>query len=185
MRRRIAITGPESTGKSVLARQLADHYKTIWVPEYAREYIDQLGRPYTEGDILTIARGQLEREKEVEKIIGKREGYGNYFFCDTEALVTKIWSEVKFNRCDPWILQQVESRVYDLYLLCDIDIPWEDDPQREHPQLREHLFSLYYEELLERTRNFRVVSGIGEMRLLNAIGYIDSIFPNHKQVIPK
>jgi NadR type nicotinamide-nucleotide adenylyltransferase len=174
--KRIAITGPESTGKSKLAEQLAAHYNTRWVPEYAREYIDLLGRPYEEHDILTIARGQLRQEEEMEQDLSKREASPAYLFCDTEALVTKIWSDVKYGRCDPWILQQVEGRVYDLYLLCYIDIPWEYDPQREHPQMREHLFNLYYEELLERRRTFRVVAGLGAERLENAIKFIEESF---------
>ncbi|MBN1199827.1 MAG: ATP-binding protein [Bacteroidales bacterium] len=174
--RKIAITGPESTGKSVLTKQLADHYNTVWVPEYAREYIDQLGRPYDERDILEIARGQYKREQDQEEVIRQEPASREYLFCDTEAIVTKIWSEVKFNRCNPWILKQVELVEYDLYLLCYIDIPWEFDPQREHPQLREHLFNLYYEELLERKRTFRVVSGLGRDRLENAIKFIDDSF---------
>lgn len=174
--RRIAITGPESTGKSVLTEQLADHYKTVWVPEFARKYIDLLERPYEESDILAIAKGQLKREKDLEELLRHEPEIPSFLFCDTEALVTKIWSEVKFNRCDPWILKQVELVEYDLYLLCYIDIPWEFDPQREHPQLREHLFNLYFEELLERKRNFRVISGLGTDRLENAIKFIDDSF---------
>jgi NadR type nicotinamide-nucleotide adenylyltransferase len=176
MIKRVAITGPESTGKSMLAKGLADYYKTAWVPEYAREYIDQLKRPYKEPDILEIAKGQLKWEKEAERVMRKSRDGENFLFCDTEMLVTKIWSDVKFGRCDPWILNQLETHGYDLYLLCNIDIPWEFDPQREHPEMREQLFSLYYEELLERNLNFRVVSCLGEVRLRNAIKFIDSCF---------
>lgn len=178
MIRRIAITGPESTGKSILAHQLADHFETAWVPEFAREYIDQLGRPYKESDILTIAQGQLKMEKERERelIATTRSAGEQYLFCDTEGLVTKIWSDVKFGRCDPWILHQIETSPYDLYLLCYIDIPWEYDPQREHPEMREQLFTMYHNELLERNLNFRVVSGLGEDRLKNAINLVDTSF---------
>ncbi|MBL7137329.1 MAG: ATP-binding protein [Bacteroidales bacterium] len=176
MLNRIAITGPESTGKSMLAEQLASHYKTVWVPEYAREYIDQLDRPYAEHDILTIAKGQLIREKEGEALLEKKKERRPYLFCDTEFLVTKIWSEVKFSRCDAWILQQLDAHSYDLYLLCYIDTPWEEDPQREHPHMREQLFNLYYDEMLERGWNFRVVSGLGEERLRNAIKFVDACF---------
>lgn len=166
----------------MLTRQLADHYRSAWVPEYAREYIDNLDRPYVESDILEIARGQAKLEKmgstslRKEATLGKVQQRDRFLFCDTEALVTKIWSDVKFGRCDPWILDLLETHVYDLYLLCDIDIPWEYDPQREHPEMRVQLFNLYYEELLERHRNFRVVSGLGEDRLENAINFIDSCF---------
>ena len=141
MMHRIAITGPESTGKSQLAKQLADHYGTVWVPEFARDYIDSLGRPYQERDILTIAQGQLDRERDLGQQANK------YLFCDTELLVTKIWSDVAYKRCEPWILENLANQTYDLYLLCQIDTPWEDDPQREHPHLREHLFNIHYYDM--------------------------------------
>jgi len=167
MVKRVAITGSESTGKSMLSKQLAEHYQTAWVPEYAREYLDQLGRSYEEEDLLAIALGQLNLEKNVETQTGR------YLFSDTELLVVKIWSDVKYKRCDPRILEMLEAQQYDLYLLCYIDIPWEYDPQREHPHLREHLFNLYHDEMLERNWNFRIVSGLGITRLKNAIKFVE------------
>lgn len=154
----------------MLAERLAGHFNTAWVPEYAREYIDNLARPYNEEDILEIARGQMEREERMAVASGKA------LFCDTELIVTKIWSEVKYGRCHPWILEQIEKHRYDLYLLCYIDIPWESDPQREHPHMRERLFTLYYEELLERKFPFVVIKGLGEERLLNAVRQIGNNF---------
>lgn len=167
MIRRIAITGPESTGKSILAQQLADHYRTVWVPEYAREYIDRLNRPYEENDILEIARGQMEREEQAA------DKASELLFCDTELTVTRIWSEVKYNRCHPWIVRQIQMHTYPLYLLCDIDIPWESDPQREHPHLRKYLLGLYEQELNSRGVNFRMISGLGEGRLQCAVREVD------------
>jgi NadR type nicotinamide-nucleotide adenylyltransferase len=164
--RKIAITGPESTGKSLLAERLANHYQTKWVPEFARSYIDELKRPYVAGDILAIARGQLDLEQEILKQAS------NYLFCDTELIVTKIWSEVKYGYCDPWILANIEKNHYHLFLLCDIDLPWVEDPQREHPHLRNKLFDLYFRELTTRNFPFRVVSGTGESRLENAVRLI-------------
>jgi NadR type nicotinamide-nucleotide adenylyltransferase len=167
---RISITGPESTGKSILAEELARHYNTVWVPEYSREYLENLHKPYEEIDILEIAKGQLDHE---EKAV---PGARKFLFCDTDLLVTKIWSDVRYNRCDPWILENVERHMYDLYLLCDIDIPWVYDPLREHPHLREHLFELYLNELTERNFPFAVVSGLGAERLKNAITIIENRF---------
>lgn len=164
---KIAITGPECTGKSLLAEELARHYHTVWVPEYAREYIGKLKRAYTQKDILTIAKGQLRSERKLEKLAT------DFLFCDTELIVTKIWSEVKYKSCDPWILRKVEENKYDLFLLSYIDLPWEDDPQREHPHLREYLFNLYFEELTERNYPFCVVSGTGERRIHNALQSIE------------
>lgn len=168
MIRKIAVTGPESTGKSWLAEQLAQVYQTVWVPEFARTFLTQLGRPYEEADILTIAKNQIQREKELEAKAN------NLLFCDTELLVTKIWSEVKYNRCDPWIIQTMETHPYNLYLLCNIDIPWESDPQREHPHLREYLFTLYYREMRKRNWTFHIVSGLGDQRLHQAIKFIEN-----------
>jgi NadR type nicotinamide-nucleotide adenylyltransferase len=166
---RIAVTGPESTGKSRLAEELALHYRTRWVPEYAREYIDKLARPYEQDDILQIARGQLRDE---QLMLTKAK---QYLFCDTELIVTKIWSDVKYGRCDPWILEQIENNKYDLYLLCNIDLPWESDPQREHPHMREKLFELYLNELTERGFPFKVVHGTGKARLDHAIGFVKNL----------
>jgi nicotinamide riboside kinase len=154
----------------MLAESLAKHFGSAFVPEYAREYINNLDRPYTQEDILNIAREQARREDE---IAAKAE---DFIFCDTELIVTKIWSEVKYGSCDPWILDSIENRKYDLYLLCYIDIPWEDDPQREHPHMREKLFQLYFDELAERGYPFVVVSGLGDERLANAVREIEKRF---------
>jgi NadR type nicotinamide-nucleotide adenylyltransferase len=167
---KIAITGPESTGKSLLSERLAAHYRTLWVPEYARVYIDRLNRPYTRDDILKIARGQLRSEHRLQRDVSR------FLFCDTELIVTKIWSEFKYGTCDPWILEQIEKNRYDLYLLCYIDLPWEDDPQREHPHLREELFNLYLQEMTERNLPFRVISGKGPQRLKRSVAIIDECF---------
>ena len=171
----IAVTGPESTGKSMLAEQLASHYNTVWVPEYAREYLEKLGHPYEQTDIQKIAQGQLNHEAKL------KEQASGFLFCDTEMLVTKIWSEVKYNRCDPWILQAVENHRYDLYLLCDIDLPWQFDPLREHPDQRQFLFDLYYNELMTRGFPFAVVRGKGYSRLENAIEIIENYVVNGKK----
>lgn len=167
MIRKIAITGPESTGKSILSEELAAHYKTAWVPEYAREYLEHLGKPYGEHDILLIAKGQLKAEETRLKAAER------FLFCDTDFLVTKIWSDVKYNRCDPWILGAVNEHRYDLYLLCSIDLPWQYDPLREHPAQRQYLYDLYLNELKSRMFPFEVVSGEGKNRLDNAVKIID------------
>jgi len=154
----------------MLTEQLAARYNTVSVPEYAREYIDRIGRPYIKDDILDIAKGQIDLEKALENKAG------GYLFCDTELIVTKIWSDVKYGNCDPWILEMIDRNRYDLYLLCDIDIPWEFDPQREHPHYRKELFELYYNELAHRNFPFSVVSGLGPDRLENAVRIIEDLF---------
>ncbi|MCK9203788.1 MAG: ATP-binding protein [Bacteroidales bacterium] len=168
MIRRIAITGPESTGKSMLTEQLAAWYHSVWVSEFARDYLSYLHRPYQESDILYMAQQQLVEEEK------KARTANRFLFCDTELIVTKIWSEVKYGRCDPWILQNIDIHRYDLFLLCDIDLPWEFDPLREHPEKRKYLFDLYFNELTNRKFPFFVISGSGKARLENAIKKIDT-----------
>jgi NadR type nicotinamide-nucleotide adenylyltransferase len=164
---RIAITGPESTGKSELAQGLAKYYNTMWVPEYAREYLNNLERPYEYEDILTIAKGQVKGEKEM------RTQAGRFLFADTEMLVLKIWCDVKYGKCHPWILDKLEKQNYDLYLLTDIDLPWQPDPLREHPDMRKELFDLYLGELEKRKLPFEIVRGLGQQRLKDAVGKIE------------
>ncbi len=168
MLKKIAITGPESTGKSTLTRQLAEHYHTVWVKEYAREYLDELHRPYIFEDILKIAKEQKKRE------IDLASKASQLLFIDTELIVTKIWSEVKFNKCAPWIINSIEKQDYMIYLLMDIDLPWEYDSQREHPEMREYLFNLYKNELKDRKLNFEIISGNNQQRLQNAIEIVNS-----------
>ncbi|NBC06177.1 MAG: AAA family ATPase [Bacteroidetes bacterium] len=139
--RKILFTGPESTGKTQTAQQLAARYHEPWVPEYARAFLQQLGRPYREADLLDIARGQLAAED------AQAKKANNFLFCDTSLIVIKVWSEYKYGRCHPWILEQLARRSYDLIVLCGIDTPWTPDPQREHPDEREELYQIYQREL--------------------------------------
>jgi NadR type nicotinamide-nucleotide adenylyltransferase len=167
---RIAITGPESTGKSELAKQLSTFYQTIFVPEIAREYLSTLGRAYVIEDIVKIAKKQLQMEN---TLAGQAE---RILFCDTDLLVTKIWSNYKYGICDHWIEEKVKSHGYDLYLLCSIDLPWVEDPLREHPGKREELFALYLRELQQLKVNFAIISGIGTERTENAILAVEAAF---------
>lgn len=170
MIKRIAITGPESTGKSMLAKQLAETYKTSWVPEYARDYIQNLHRNYHYDDILAIAKKQHDLMQHAG-----HNAYG-YIFFDTELLVTKIWCEFKFGKCHPWILETLKKQQIDLYLLMDIDLPWQPDPQREHPDKRKILFDLYQQNLENLNFKYKIISGNGMERTQNAITAINEQF---------
>lgn len=163
---KVSITGPESTGKSALAKDLAEYYSTVWVPEYSREYLEKLGRDYDFDDIARIARGQMESEDTLSARADK------IIFCDTDLLVCKVWSEFKYGHCDPWLEQQVGNHIYDLYLLCNIDLPWVFDPLRENRDQRQELFEIYLRELEKMNVNFAIVSGTGRQRLLDAISAI-------------
>jgi NadR type nicotinamide-nucleotide adenylyltransferase len=166
---RIAITGPESTGKSLLSQQLAEHYLTDFVPEIARDYLNRLQRPYNYNDLLEIAQMQLKTENVMAALANK------FLFCDTELIVIKIWSEIKYGKCHEWILDKLHTHYYPLYLLCDIDLPWEDDPLREHPDSREFLMQYYEKNLKQLNRPFIKIRGRGLQRLKNAIHAVESI----------
>jgi len=164
---RISVTGPESTGKSWLAERLARHYSTLWVPEYARKYLDEINRPYSYDDILLISQRQYAQENAMAK---KAE----LLFCDTDFCVTSIWCQVKYGKCHPWITEKLEQNKYDLFLLCDIDLPWQYDPLREHPEMRTELFEMYQDLLLKYKFTYHIVSGTDNHRLQNAIAVVDS-----------
>ncbi len=166
MLKRIAITGPESTGKTQLAEDLASYFRANRVPEFAREYFEGKQGDYTIEDILAIAKGQLAEE---EKLAANTTGI---LFCDTDITVTKIWSQVVFDNCPDWISEMFVQHRYDLYLLCYPDLEWEDDPLRENPTDRLSLFELYQEELEKAGFNYAVVKGRGEQRLENAINFV-------------
>jgi len=170
--KKIAITGPESTGKSEMAQKLADYFNTVWVPEYAREYVAGLNRPYTIEDIKTIAQKQLKIEQQLEVKAYK------LLVCDTALIVPKIWSEFVFNKNIPWIDEKITTHTYDLYLLMDIDLPWQDDPLREHPHQRKILFNRYYEELTKNNFPFGIVSGSGNHRMESAL----EVIKNHRLI---
>lgn len=168
--KKIAVIGPESTGKTTLAVQLSDHYGEKHVPEFAREYIDQLNRPYQKSDIEIIARKQLDLEDTVS-----REAK-NYLFCDTNLLVIKIWMEDKFDHCPAWIIEAMQERKYDLHLLTGPDIPWNKDQQREDPGRRNFLFELYKKNLEKYHLTYRVVRGMYEERYRNAKNAVTEYF---------
>ena len=170
MIKKIAITGPESTGKSFLTEKLARYYHTMWVPEFARVYIDHLDREYTYDDILFIAKSQVESEAVA---VGMAR---DLLFCDTDLIVTKIWCEYKYGKCHPWILEQLDKSDYNLYLLLNIDLPWQPDAQREHPHNRKEIFELYLKELKLRRLPYKIINGVGDKRLKSAIQIINQQF---------
>ena len=173
--KKIAILGPESTGKSTLCTQLASHYKTQWVREYAREYLAKNGTAYTFEDLYKIAQGQIANE---ETHAGLQVSENDTsLFIDTNLYVIKIWSEFAFNKCDNRILTEISKRTYDLYLLCNIDLPWVKDELREYPdiEIRRKLFSYYKEELCEQKTPWVIISGDYEERLQAAIAAADAI----------
>lgn len=168
--KKIVIIGPESTGKSTLCHQLAQHYQTVWCPEFAREYLLREGLKYTYDDLLKIAKGQLALE---EKIL--KEANNGLYFIDTNQYVMKVWCEMAFGKCHDWILKQAAFMKYDYYLLCNTDLAWEEDELREYPDLefREILFKMYKDLLINNGTPWAIISGQQNERLQMAVGYID------------
>jgi NadR type nicotinamide-nucleotide adenylyltransferase len=167
--RKIAIVGPESTGKSTLAEMLARHYNTCWVKEYAREYIDNLTHPYQKKDLELIAKGQIRAEDDLSRTAN------DILICDTNLIVIKIWSEHKYGSCEDWILEEINTRPYDLHLLTYIDMPWEEDPQREHPDKRKYFYKIYKKELESRDFRFITIRGNMEERFQRAVSEINTL----------
>jgi NadR type nicotinamide-nucleotide adenylyltransferase len=167
----ISITGPESSGKTTLAKMLAAHYDTVYVPEFARTYLTKIHRPYMESDLLEITKGQLQLETQ------KAAFSKDYLFCDSDITVMKIWATQKYGRCDDWIEEKNRTHHYDLYVLCEPDIAWEADPLRENPNDRYALFDLYIKELEEKKANYIIVNGTKQERLNKVIEAITPSIP--------
>ena len=167
MTRRIAITGPESTGKTTLTLQLAELYDTVYVPEYARQYLDTNGVKYDYEDVLKMARGQIELEQQT---LSKAK---EILFADTDMIVYKIWLQFYEWEVPQWITDHIKRNQFDLYLLADIDIPWVPDGQRSNPADRELLFYRFQEEFDAMDANYGIVSGMGALRIDNAISTIE------------
>lgn len=161
--KRVALLGPESSGKSTLAAALAQHFDALWVPEFARDYLATTEGQYEYKDLLTIAKGQIETE------YSTLQDANQFLFSDTELLTIKIWSDAKYGRCDPWIESQLAQQDYDLYLLCKPDFDWCPDPLRENSDKGDFYFEVYRKMLLDREWPFEVVEGMHEVRLERAI----------------
>ncbi len=183
MIKKIVIIGPESTGKSTLCKQLAEHYETAWCPEYARDFLLSNGKNYDFDDLLTIAKGQLALEDEYTTAMEKNslplleDGGSIPLFIDTDMYVMKVWCEFVFEKCHPFILHEIIKRKYDLYLLCNVDIPWVKDELREYPDLdtRKRLYRNYKDIMINQSTPCIDISGGTDERLRKAITAVDEL----------
>ncbi|MEP6627267.1 MAG: ATP-binding protein [Ginsengibacter sp.] len=222
--KKIVVIGPESTGKSTLCKNLAAHYNSLWVPEYAREYLEKNGTQYNYENLLDIAKGQIALEDRIagggyqvsgmgyqrSGISAQRSAISNHveggrcqvpgggdqladgiseptsnlkphpsslkpLFIDTDMYVMKVWCEFVFNKCHNWILNRIAERPYDLYLLCDIDLPWVEDALREYPDksTREKLYHYYKDLMVNQSRPWCNISGNYEERFKKAVDFIE------------
>jgi NadR type nicotinamide-nucleotide adenylyltransferase len=160
--RRVCVFGPESTGKTTLARRLAEQFNTVMVPEYARTLLEAQQGRLGPDDILRIARGQMASEDALA-----RSARG-VLVCDTDVLTTRIWSETLFGSCPEWVLAEANRRTYDLYLLLDVDVPWVADTVRYLPDDRRAFFARCRQELEERPRPYVTITGSWEERFAAA-----------------
>ena len=187
MLKKIVVIGPESTGKSSLCEELAQHFDTLWCPEFAREYLLTNGMDYDFDNLLTIARGQLALEDEYALLVNKsfdqstKEKPGTHLpagqagapllFIDTDMYVIKVWEEFVFGKSHSWVIDQIVERKYDCYLLCNVDLPWVKDELREYPDLetREKLYHIYKDIMINQSVPWVDISGDYDARLTKAI----------------
>lgn len=170
---KIAIYGPESTGKTTLAKQLANHYQTVWIPEFAREYLqnkwDSSKEICQQSDLIPIAMGQIKLENEgllkANKII----------FSDTNLMVTKVFSDIYYGNSDPVLFKAAKKHKYDLFLLTDVDVPWEKDDLRDKPENREETLKIFEDNLIEFNKPYLKISGSKEKRFHKAVAIIDEL----------
>ena len=171
---RVVLYGPESTGKTTLAKALADHYQTSWVPEFARSYLqekwDKQQAVCTLADLPIIAQGQLAAENTAIAQANR------LIFCDTNILVTKVWSETHFEGyCAPELNTILAQTHYDLYLLTSIDVPWEKDDLRDRPYDRKQMFIYFKQQLEAYNFPFLVLEGSLEKRIQKAVNTIEQL----------
>jgi nicotinamide riboside kinase len=163
----ILVTGPESSGKSTLARNLAWALDGIYVAEAARDYLEERNGNYTEADLPLIGAKQKEAED------AARASSASFVVCDTGPEVIRIWAEVKFGHCPEDILIASNQRSYDLILLCLPDLPWEPDVLREAPGQEQR------EDLLSRYRSVLSKGNIQEISGMNRLGLALSAIARH------
>ena len=176
---KVVLFGPESTGKTTLAQQLARHYNTVWVPEYAREYLQNKWnnerKTCESKDLLPIAKGQIALEN---KLAQKTD---SVLICDTDLLETKVYSEEYYSgTCDPLIEKYALKNSYDLYLLTYIDIPWEADDLRDKPNERIEMFTSFKNALEKYNKPFIVLKGSKKERMEEAVKHINALLFKRK-----
>ena len=171
---RIAFIGPESTAKSSLSAQLARHYNTKWVPEFSRDYISKLNRPYGIDDVLHCIKMQIAEENKVADSAFKM------YFTDNEIINGKVWLLDKYNEYPDWIDSEIEENPYDLYLLTYPDIEFIADDVRENENRRMYFYEWYKRELDKYKFNYEIIKGIGEQRFQNALIAVENFLKTKK-----
>lgn len=167
----IAITGAESTGKSTLSEELGKYYEVPFEPEFARDYVREIGNKYTFSDVEFIARKQVLQYEELAQSEHK------LIILDTWLLITKVWFDVVFQKVPHWIEESIQKMPVDLFLVCDIDLPWMPDDVRENGgENRLKLHNRYLHEIKNYGFQYHIVNGAGAERTKNALTCINGLF---------
>jgi NadR type nicotinamide-nucleotide adenylyltransferase len=164
---RIVVTGAESTGKTTLARQLADHFGALWVPEQARAYAERMQRPLTIEDVSAIGSAQIAAEDAAIADAIKHEH--RMLVLDTDLISTVVYARHYYGTCPAWIEAEAVARRADLYLVCASDLPWTPDGIRDRPMHRQELDRAFREAMLEFKLSYDGVSGLGDDRFASAL----------------
>lgn len=166
---RVCVFGPESTGKSTLCSDLAEHFDTVWVREFARDYLEAKDGEFVLEDVPLIASGQLKYEQQMTPAARR------VLFCDTDLLTTTLWSDWFFQQCPREVRRQAEAQQFDLTLLTSVDVPWVQDSVRYLPEHREQ-FQLQCEQALQRLgRNYFTVQGDWSQRFKNSVTAVEAL----------
>ena len=178
---KIVLFGPESTGKTTISQQLARHYNTVWVPEYAREYLQNKWNNFRKtcenDDLIPIAIGQMKMENELSK---KAD---SVLICDTDLLETKVYSQEYYGGyVDPRLDEAAQTNTYDLYLLTYIDTPWEADDLRDRPELRLEMFQAFENALKTHGKKYIILKGSRKKRFNKAMKAIDMVIASRKDL---
>lgn len=178
--RKVVLTGPESVGKSTLARQLAELFNGAFVSEFARDYVSGLNRHYTIEDVEQIAQRQVQQYHEALAYAANGK---EFVFFDTFLIITKVWFEVVYKQCPIWLNEALRRCRIDLYLLCYPDLPWIADGVRENGDIRLELFEQYKSQLEFYGFRYEIICGAGEERLAQAKDKINN-YINDSAKIP-
>ncbi|MBR9845083.1 MAG: ATP-binding protein [Algicola sp.] len=170
---KVVLYGPESTGKSSLAKELATYYNTVYVEEFSRSYAEskaKMNQKLTKKDVLPIAIGQMYLENTQLK------NANTLLICDTDLLETKVYSEFYYNGFCPDIVKKYAlENTYDLYFLTYIDTPWEADEIRDQPNTRSQMFDAFEQALIDSKKKYSIVKGSFDQRLNQCITQIDEL----------